>query len=1143
MKLGVACILVFVFLLSVPARAASTGDPAVVLRVGYYDNPPKIFRNDMGEPDGFWPALVNELARSNGWRVSWEFGDWEALTARLADGTIDMLPDMAFTKARARRFTFNREVVLVSWSRVYVRSGIDAQTLPDLAGLRVAVLRDSVNYTGEDGIANLLGRFQTPVQFIELDSYEAVFAALAAGTADAGVTNKDFGARYEARYGVRRTPIIFSPASLHFAFAPGRPGNQRLVEDIDRALGSMKHNNMSPYYLMMDQYLGVHPSSQPRVPDWLMPAVAGGSVMLVLLLFGSLGLKMQMRRRNHALSSLMQDRQDAEALAEKNALQLKAFFENSPTAASITNTLGQLQMANEHFVALAGRSQERLVGKTLSDVLSPDDARMLDSHQQAVIRARRPLQFEERLHVGDEERLYLSTRFPLRDGRGQIFGLGAVSLDVTDQHITEHLLAIQVDVLEALSQQDASLEQVLQRLLDSASTHFAETGLVLVCHVDDAPLVVAAEGDLLVHGAPLAMTSLLQLVEPSAGHQVIDLLAGSVCPSLQQLARLNSTRYAQLLPLASTEGQQAALLACLCEAPLAEGSRRLRVLQGLAQMALLAIERYRYRHEQALALAMYAATSDALVVVDAAQRITRVNAAFMAMVGKPERALIGQPYLSVLGVALPDVQGGEPERALREILVPDASGQRVLLERIVPLQQGRDRHGHRIVVLTDISQIKQRQAEIEFVTQHDVLTGLPNRHRIAQLLDAVIDDSRTSKETFALAFINIDRFKEINDGLGHAVGDAVLREVAQRLRNLLRTDDYVARVGGDEFVAVLRKISDDDGLAGVRTKLMQRFDEPVCVGGREVYVGASIGFALYPEDGERPDELLRNADVAMYDAKAKGRNRTSRYDPALSAAASQRFELEVAMRAGLGRGEFSLVYQPQVDLATLRLSGLEALVRWRRPDHGPVSPGEFIPVAEASGLILELDGWVLDEACRQARAWCDAGVAFHRVSINLSAIDLGSSNIVDKVLGAIRRHGIDPAMLGIEVTESTLMDNVQSAFEQLSALREAGVFVSIDDFGTGYSSLSYLKRLQVNELKIDKSFIDDLPLEENDRAICETIIQMGRHLGLEVIAEGVETASQASFLQDQGCARAQGYWFARPQTPEELMKWMEEWLL
>lgn len=736
---------VLVCLSLVPSALLAASEEPLDLRVGIYQNAPKIQLDADGNPAGFWPELVNEFAKSENWRVTWVAAGWSELAAMLERGEIDLLPDVGYTEERARQFRFNNETVLVSWSRVYSRPNAGIETLLDLDGKRIAVLERSFNYIGDEGLLELLESFEISATFVELSSYREVFEAVASGRAHVGVTNKDFGNRFEAEYGVARTPIIFSPAALYFALDPHSPRTPALIEAIDSQLSELKQSPTSVYYTLMEQHLGVRPAGRwvEVLPSWFSVAAAGVTLMLLALTLLALMLSRRVR---------------------------------------------------EHAVALFRSKEEK----------------------------------------------------------------------------------------------------------------------------------IAAD------------------------------------------------------------------------------------------------------------------------------------------------------------------------------------------------------------------------AEIHYIAMHDALTGLPNRRHLEQYLEFCAAEAGNHHDTFTLVFIDLDRFKDINDSLGHATGDAVLKVVGERLRDVLRTDDFIARIGGDEFVIVLRRIRSPAGRDKALAKIASTLSESIAVGEKNILVSASLGTAVFPEDGNSKELLLRNSDAAMNHAKAHGRNRVSHYDRAMTEIVTKRFDLELAIRDGLRDDEFFLVYQPQLYIESGRLAGLEALVRWNRPGKGLVSPADFIPVAEASGLIVDIDQRVLERACGQAREWEDAGIDFHRISVNASTVELRGKGFATRVLETISSHGVQPEQIGIEVTESTLAENIDIAFHELKILHDAGVFISIDDFGTGYSSLSYLQQLHANELKIDKSFIDDVPHDPNDSAICETIIQMGMHLGLQVVAEGVENAEQADYLRNKGCGIAQGYWFARPQEADAIGSFLKE---
>ena len=386
----------------------------------------------------------------------------------------------------------------------------------------------------------------------------------------------------------------------------------------------------------------------------------------------------------------------------------------------------------------------------------------------------------------------------------------------------------------------------------------------------------------------------------------------------------------------------------------------------------------------------------------------------------------------------------------------------------------------------------------------------------------------------AVAIVAIDGFKHVNDSLGHPVGDELLKALAARLTGCIRKDDTVARTSGDEFAVLLEEIGSTDQAAMLVRKVIQSINGPFELAGNEVHITASVGLSLFPNDGDDAISLLRNADTAMNRAKEEGRNTYQFYTTELTSAAFEHLVLENALRMALPKNEFHLVYQPQVDLDTGDLIGLEALLRWHHPDQGVISPARFIPVAEQSGLIWDIGAWVLRSACRQAKAWLDVGLEFGRIAVNISGPQVAREQFQNLVQDELALAGLPTDRLALEVTESFVMRKADAGSHQLDSLRKAGIQIAIDDFGTGYSSLSYLKQLPIDKLKIDQSFVRDIPQSTDDMAIAETIISIGRALGMSVIAEGVETAEQAQFLREHGCRQAQGYLFSEPLPPEEI---------
>lgn len=439
-------------------------------------------------------------------------------------------------------------------------------------------------------------------------------------------------------------------------------------------------------------------------------------------------------------------------------------------------------------------------------------------------------------------------------------------------------------------------------------------------------------------------------------------------------------------------------------------------------------------------------------------------------------------------------------------------------------------------VCRDVTERKQAQNELYKLAHHDNLTGLPNRVLLEDRLLQAKALAHRMDTGFAVLFLDLDRFKIINDTLGHSVGDELLRLVAARLRRSLRETDTVARIGGDEFIILLSGVADCSDIAALADKILKSLVLPFRLRDHELFITTSLGICRYPEDGQDSDDIVKKADIAMYHAKAMGRNNVQFYNSDMDQNASRRFIISNSLRRGLEKNEFRVYYQPKVDIATGRIVSMEALVRWDHPELGLLSPVEFIQLAEENGLIMQLGEWVLREACRQNVLWQNEGVGGLRVAVNLSGYQLQHSALLATVSRVLAETGMRADLLELEITESVIMQNADFAVSILGAISELGIHISIDDFGTGYSSLAHLKRFSVNTLKIDKSFVREVDLSSTDAAIATAIIAMGNSLNLNVIAEGVETQSQYDFLRNNNCDQVQGFLFCRPLPAGELLE-------
>lgn len=435
-----------------------------------------------------------------------------------------------------------------------------------------------------------------------------------------------------------------------------------------------------------------------------------------------------------------------------------------------------------------------------------------------------------------------------------------------------------------------------------------------------------------------------------------------------------------------------------------------------------------------------------------------------------------------------------------------------------------------------LRQIAGGRASTASGAQLDSLTGLPNRVLLRERLERAMARAKRHRRRLAVLFIDVDRFKQINDSLGHTIGDALLCSVAQRLRGCVRQTDTVSRFAGDEFVLVLDELSSVDDAGQIADKILVAMNAPHAIEGHDLHVTVSMGVSLYPDDGGDAESIIRNADIAMYHVKEAGRNSYEFFSTQMNVQVVEQQSVERDLRRALERGEFELYFQPKVELSSGAISGVEALVRWHHPERGTVLPGQFIPVAESSGLIVPIGRWILLDACRQARAWLEEGFEPMALAVNISAVELRSKGFVASLRAALDATGLPPALLELELTETALIQNAKTADTVLRAVKSMGVGIALDDFGTGYSSLSLLKRFPVDTLKIDSSFVHDMTTDPGDAAIVRAVIAMARTLRRNVVAEGVETSGQLRMLRAEGCAQGQGFLFGRPATAEDLAR-------
>ena len=571
------------------------------------------------------------------------------------------------------------------------------------------------------------------------------------------------------------------------------------------------------------------------------------------------------------------------------------------------------------------------------------------------------------------------------------------------------------------------------------------------------------------------------------------------------------------------------------------------LVEGFNHMVRQIDESQRHLRQAAV---VFEGTSEGIIITDSQHRIIAVNSAFTRITGYTAEEVMGRnPSL---------LQSGRHDKAFFQAmwrsLKETGQWQGELWNRrkdgeiypeLLTVNVVKDKEGnttHHVGIFSDISRIKETEYKLAHLAHHDPLTELPNRLLFHDRLEQAILRAQREGTQAAVLFLDLDRFKNVNDSMGHAMGDLLLQRVAERLKEAMRAEDTIARLGGDEFVLIVEALKGRMDAAAVARHILDLFDQPFCLENQEVFIDASIGISLYPGDGEDTQTLVRNADAAMYRAKAEGRNNYQFYTAELTAVATERLTLENQLRRALERDEFELYYQPQFSLQNgdRILEGVEALIRWNQSEQGLILPTKFIPVAEETGLIVPIGEWVLRTACAQHKAWVEAGFAPIRMAVNLSARQFHSQDLAKRIAGILEETGMSPSHLELELTESTIMRDTESTIRLLHELSEMGITLSIDDFGTGYSSLAYMKHFPLDRLKIDQSFVRDITSSRPEAEMIVPIIALGHSMKLRVLAEGVEFEEQLNYLRKQGCDEIQGFLCSRPLPPDELVRFLKQ---
>jgi len=942
------------------------------------------------------------------------------------------------------------------------------------------------------------------------------------------------------------------PSDLIFDSAPGAslPGPERLLQ---LPVGGNVWQ------------IGVRarPSSAYRSQAWLPPLAAAAGALLSLLAFVFMRTLIASRRR-------------AERSLQDNEQRLEQIME------SIDDVLWTVELPSGR-ISYVSPAIERVYGRPAADfyrnarlwlkLLHPDDRAAVRALAVRLHDARHDHQ--ETLHCrvlrpdGSVRWLRHTLHYVAgeRPGHGR---LHSVASDVTEEYQLQQLLQRGNRALRAIHECDAKIAAaedepaLLQAICDvvvKAGYRMAWTGLLAADGASITLASIAGESQDYIDSLrqPLAEDPYRLRTIAAALQSGRPVVATDFRQEADRPWRDDALRHGfnskVALPLVQN-GQTIGVFNIYAAETDAFDGEELELLEGLAGSMLAALQALRHRQARAAAEAALRlreraieASANAIMIANARRPgfpVEYVNPAFERMTGYPAAEMLGRS-LAVLHAGDRD-QPGLAE--IRAILAEQREGDATLRNyrkdgtpfwsrvHIAPVRDESGAVSHFVAAKYDITETRQYQEQLEFQARHDELTGLPNRNLLRTRLDQAIAEAGRRGESLWVAFLDLDHFKFINDTLGHGAGDTMLRMISERLTQALRVGDTVARLGSDEFVLILPAGGSTDN-----TELLQRMmaavAAPIEIGGHRFYPTCSVGVAQYPADGGDAETLIRHADIAMYHAKASGRDNHQFFTAALNSRALERLRLEADLRDALERDEFVLHYQPQVCLQSGRVIGMEALIRWQHPRLGMVSPGRFIALAEETGLIVPIGNWVLRTACRQNRAWQDAGLGPLRVAVNLSARQFTDPDLAPAIIAVLEETGLAPRHLEIELTEGLVMANVEHTIGVLRQLKAAGLQLSIDDFGTGYSSLSYLKRFPLDVLKIDQSFVRDIATDSDDAAIVASIIGLAHGLRLHVIAEGVEDQAQLDYLRAHGCDQIQGYYFSKPlpaAAMEELLR-------
>ena len=1121
---------------------------ALKVRVGVYQNSPKIFIDQDGKAAGILVDILRQIAEEENWDLSFTACKWVSCLDQLQRSEIDLLPDVAYSAARAKRFDFHQTPALYSWSQIYRRREVSIMSPLDLNHKRIALLSSGIQ---TDGFETMVHGFGLKLETIPTDSLDEAFELVQRGQADAAVANHYFGEFNAQTYHLVEAPVVFQPARLFYATARGH--NAELLAAIDRHLSAWEKDPASPYYTIIKRWGGEVPA--PLIPPYVWRVLLVVTVLMLAFLVGAMILRRQVRQKT-------------QQLAEQTE-HLQATMDAIPDLMFEVDIDGRFYDYHAHRSDLLAVPPEAITGKTLAEVMPPEVAGI---GMQALREASKKgwsggQQYELQLPQGTFwfELSVAKKHADAAHGERYI----VLAHDITARKSAEAKVQRLTKLYAALSQCNQAIvrcteEAELFPQICKDAVVFGGLKMVWIGMVDRAdgllkPIAAFGAGIEYLDGIVISIEDSQPAGRGPTGTSVRENRPvwcqdfahdPSTAPWHERGAKFGWAASASL-PL-HRKGKVVGALVLYSGEINAFDEAEQNLLVEMAMDISFALDRFadaaqRNKLENSLSMLSFAVeqSPSSIVITDLDANIVYANAAFSKQTGYAMHEVVGKKT-SIMSSGktsqqtYDDLWGHLKQgKTWKGELINRHKDGREYVESVMisPVRDHSGKVTNYLEIKEDVTEKKEAEERIKQLAHFDQLTGLPNRTLLQDHFRYALSLAQRRGEYLTVMFLDLDHFKNINDTLGHTLGDELLMEVSRRLKSVLREEDTVSRLGGDEFIFILPG-TNEHGASHVAEKLLNVFSESYLIGQQELLLTSSIGIAIYPEDGRDMETLSKNADAAMYQVKQSGRNGFRFFTQEIQAHSARNLQLSNALRHAMARNQLSLQYQPQMSMLDGSVVGAEALLRWQHPELGEISPAEFVPIAEGSGQIIQIGEWVLRSAIQQLKSWMDKGLPELNMSVNLSVVQFRHANLPEMVSGILEEVGMSPGHLELELTEAVAMDDPLVAMAVMDKLYKYGIRMSIDDFGTGYSSLSYLKRFKVYKLKIDQSFVHDVTEDPEDKAIVTAIINMASSLGMHTIAEGVETAGQLAFLRMSGCEEAQGYYFSKPLSADEFEKFV-----